>query len=127
MPENQSSLDQSAVWKPLGVGLDETNGRMILIGEGQRPINLPPLRLDDVVTVFRSVYKHGEAPSVSIDPISNSDSETLMTVRHGPATVNTYVGWVLYEADRPGPVNRHFSLGPGEVGLLRCDRIIELL
>lgn len=83
-----------------GIALDETNGRLILLGKGQRPINLPPLRLDDVVTIFHSVYQHGEAPSVSIDPISDKKTERLMTVRHGPGTANTYVGWVLYEADR---------------------------
>lgn len=91
-----------------GIALDETNDRLILIGKGERPINLPPLRLDDVVTIFRSVYKHGEAPSVSIDPISNRETEKFMTVRHGAATENTYVGWVLYEADR---IMKTYQLG----------------
>lgn len=91
-----------------GIALDKTNDRLILIGKGKRPVNLPPLRLDDVVTVFRSVYLHGEAPSVSIDPISNKKSEKFMTVRHGAATENTYVGWVLYEADR---IMKTYQLG----------------
>jgi RHS repeat-associated protein len=91
-----------------GIALDETNDRLILIGKGERPINLPPLRLDDVVTIFRSVYKHGEAPSVSIDPLSDKKTEKWMKVRHGAATENTYVGWVLYEADR---IMKNYGLG----------------
>lgn len=91
-----------------GIALDETNDRLILISKGKRPIDLPPLRLDDVVTIFRSVYQHGEAPSVSIDPISNRKNERFMTVRHGSATPDTYVGWVLYEADR---IMKTYQLG----------------
>ncbi|MCD4782007.1 MAG: hypothetical protein K8S27_15895 [Candidatus Omnitrophica bacterium] len=91
-----------------GIAIDKTNGRLVLIAQGERPVNLPPLRLDDVVTVFRSVYHFGEAPSVTIDPKSNKKNEKAMVVRHGSATKNTYVGWVLYEADR---VMKTYQLG----------------
>ena len=91
-----------------GIALDETNGRLILLGEGKSPINLPPLRLDDVVTIFRCVYLHGAAPSVTIDPISDKDTEKWMKVIHGKGTENTYVGWILYEADR---IMKNYGLG----------------
>ncbi len=91
-----------------GIALDKTNDRMVLVSNDQNPINLPPLRMDDVVTIFRSVYIHGEAPSVSIDPLSDKKTEKWMKVRHGAATNNTYVGWVMYEADR---IMKNYSLG----------------
>ncbi len=91
-----------------GIALDKTNDRLILIGKGERPINLPPLRIDDVVTIFRCVYLHGAAPSVTIDPISDKDTEKWMNVIHGEGTNNTYVGWVLYEADR---IMKNYGLG----------------
>ena len=91
-----------------GIALDKTNDRLILIGKGDRPINLPPLRLDDVVTIFRCVYQHGAAPSVTIDPISDKDTEKWMNVIHGEGTKNTYVGWILYEADR---IMKNYGLG----------------
>jgi hypothetical protein len=50
-----------------GVALDK-NGQLVLISKADGEIGLPPLRLDDVVTAFRSVYMHGESPFVSIDP-----------------------------------------------------------
>jgi len=90
-----------------GIALDE-NGRLVLLSEGENQIGLPPLRMDDVVTVFRSVYEFGEAPSVSIDPDPKAPSGPTMLVRHGHATTDTYVGWVLFEADR---VMKGYSLG----------------
>lgn len=82
-----------------GVALDR-NHNLVLIGKGGGEIKLPPLRLDDVVTIFRSVYLHGEGPSVTIDPNPENPEGSAMIVRHGKATENTYVGWVLYHADR---------------------------
>ncbi|MBX9582827.1 MAG: hypothetical protein K2X87_21175, partial [Gemmataceae bacterium] len=90
-----------------GVALDD-NGRLVLLSAGAAEVELPPLRLDDLVTVFRSVYDHGEAPSVSIDPDPVDPNGPVMHVRHGPGTENTYVGWVLFEADR---VMKTYSLG----------------
>src|ERR1051325_2877386 len=43
-----------------GVALD-ANGRLVLIAEDGGESALP-LRLDDIVTIFRCVYVHGEAP-----------------------------------------------------------------
>jgi len=88
-----------------GVGLldgvaTDANGNLILLAQGGQDIKLPPLRLDDVVTVFRSVYLHGESPSVTIDPNPENPTGSAMLIRHGPATDGTYVGWVLYQADR---------------------------
>jgi RHS repeat-associated protein len=94
-----------------GIAVD-ANGRLVLIAQEKGDIHLPPLRLDDVVTVFRSVYEHGEAPSVSIDPDPNKPHGPLMHVRHGPGTANTYVGWVLFEADR---VMKTYNLGKDNV------------
>lgn len=95
-----------------GIAIDEQNGRLVLISEGKSKIDLPPLRLDDVVTIFRSVYEHGDAPYVSIDPNPEDPEGPLMLVRHGEGTANTYVGWVLFEADR---VMKAYSLG--------CDNV----
>lgn len=83
-----------------GIAIDKDNGRLVLIAEGERQVDLPPLRMDDVVTIFRSVYEHGEAPLVSIDPMPDDLNGPEMDIRHGAGTANTYVGWVLFEADR---------------------------
>lgn len=82
-----------------GISLDRNNN-LVLIGQEGKTLQLPSLRLDDVVTIFRSVYLHGEGPSVTIDPASEKPEESAMIIRHGKATEDTYVGWVLYEADR---------------------------
>lgn len=82
-----------------GIAVDG-NGRLVLIAQESGEIALPPLRLDDLVTVFRCVYEEGDAPSVSIDPDAKDPLGPLQHVRHGPGTANTYVGWVLFEADR---------------------------
>jgi len=82
-----------------GVRLD-ANGNLVLVGDDGGDIKLPPLRLDDVVTIFRSVYIHGEGPSVTIDPNPVNPENSAMIIRHGKGTEDTYVGWVLYEADR---------------------------
>lgn len=89
-----------------GVTVDE-NGRMILIAEGSPAIGLPPMRLDDIVTVFKSVYEHG-SPFVSIDPNPKDPEGPIMLVRHDEGTKETYAGWVLFEADR---VMKAYSLG----------------
>lgn len=81
-----------------GIALD-SNKNLILLAKGEERLPLPSLRLDDVVTVFRSVYL-GEGPSVTIDPSSRNPEESAMIIRHGRATEDTFVGWVLYEADR---------------------------
>ncbi|MEN6454195.1 MAG: RHS repeat-associated core domain-containing protein [Prolixibacteraceae bacterium] len=91
-----------------GIAVDENNGKLVLLAEDKGTIDLPPLRMDDVVTVFRSVYQHGEAPFVSIDPDSVNPKGPIMHTRHGAATDSTYVGWILFEADR---VMKAYSLG----------------
>ncbi len=82
-----------------GVRIDD-NGNLFLISEEQGDIKLPPLRLDDVVTIFRSVYLYGEGPTVTIDPNPEDPENSAMIIRHSEATDGTYVGWVLYQADR---------------------------
>lgn len=82
-----------------GVRLD-ANGNLVLVGGDSGEVKLPSLRLDDVVAIFRSVYIHGEGPSVTIDPNPKDPEKLPMIIRHGKATEDTYVGWVLYEADR---------------------------
>lgn len=83
-----------------GVALDEKTGNLVLLTERSGNIDLPPLRLDNVVVIFRSVYLHGEGPSVSIDPLPDNPHGPVMNVVHGKATADTFVGWVLFETDR---------------------------
>lgn len=90
-----------------GIASDD-NGRLILLTSRQGEIRLPSLRLDDVVTVFRSVYQYGEAPYVSIDPNPEDIHGPKLLTWHGKATLDTYVGWVLFEADR---MMKSYSLG----------------
>jgi RHS repeat-associated protein len=90
-----------------GIALD-ANGRLVLLARDKGDLELPPLRLDDVVTVFTNVYRHGEAPFVSIDPDPVQPKGDVMHVRHGPAIDASYVAWVLFEADR---VMKCYSVG----------------
>ena len=90
-----------------GVAVDKKTGRLALLSEGDSKINLSPLRMDDVVTVFRSVYENG-APYVSIDPDPKNPRGPVMLVRHDPVTKKTYPGWILFETDR---LMKAYSLG----------------
>ncbi len=85
----------------------DANGRLVLISQDKGDVQLPALRLDDLVTVFRCVYEHGEAPWVTIesDPVNRPPTADVL---HGKGTADTYVGWVLYEADR---IMKCYSLG----------------
>jgi len=76
------------------------NGNLVLVCEEGGDVKLPPLRMDDLVTVFRSVYINGEGPTVTIDPNPEDPEKSAMVIVHSEATRDTYVGWVLYEADR---------------------------
>lgn len=95
-----------------GIAADPETGRLILLTESVGSIPLPPLRIDDVVTVFRSVYVHGEGPSVTINPRPGDPQGPWMDVVHGAATADTYVGWVLFEADR---IMKAYSLGEDNI------------
>ncbi|MFH2057646.1 MAG: RHS repeat-associated core domain-containing protein [Pseudomonadota bacterium] len=95
-----------------GIAIDEHNGRLVLISEQKDNIALPPLRLDDVVTIFKSVYELGEAPFVSIDPDPNDPKGPIMHTRHGKATKQSYVGWIMFEADR---VMKTYSIGEDNI------------
>lgn len=94
-----------------GIMVDEETQRLILISEDDPNIDLPPIRLDDVVTIFRSVYE-GSGPYVSIDPDPEDPDGPLMLVRHDEHTKGSYPGWVMFEADR---VMKAYSLG--------CDNV----
>jgi RHS repeat-associated protein len=91
-----------------GVALDEKTNSLVLLAEQSEDLQLPPLRLDDVVTIFRSVYLHGEGPSVTINPRPDDPHGPVMDVVHGEATRETYVGWVLFQADR---IMKSYNLG----------------
>lgn len=96
-----------------GVALDGENGRLVLLGEdSDKKIGLPPLRLDDVVAIFRCVYDHGMAPYVSIDPNPDDPKGPIQFTRFGPEMANTYAGWVLFETDR---VMKTFGMGKDNV------------
>lgn len=82
-----------------GVRID-SNDNLVLVGEVGGDVKLPPLRLDDLVTVFRSVYLNGEGPTVTIDPNPENPEKSAMIIVHSEATKDTYVGWILYQADR---------------------------
>jgi YD repeat-containing protein len=90
-----------------GIALD-ANGRLVLITAEQGGVTLPPLRLEDVAVIFRAAYREGEAPYVSIDPDKHNPHGPTMDLRHSPGTEATYVGWILFEADR---VMKSYSLG----------------
>ena len=96
----------------VGIAVDEATGNLVLVGEDGRSSALPPLRLDDVVTVFRAVYDHGQSPTVTIDPDEKNPKGPIMHVVHGPGTEGTYVGWVLFECDR---VMKTYQLGTDNV------------
>lgn len=81
-------------------GVALIDGRLVLLAEDKRSIELPSLGLDEIVTIFLNVYQHGESPWVSIDPNPAAPMGDFMLVRLGPKTEQTYVGWVLAEADR---------------------------
>lgn len=83
-----------------GVAVDDATGKLVLIGSDDRKIALPPLRLEEVVTIFRAVYNYGEPPTVTIDPDKDNPTGPIMHVVHGPGTENTYIGWILFECDR---------------------------
>ncbi|WP_282610865.1 RHS repeat-associated core domain-containing protein [Pelagibius sp. Alg239-R121] len=95
-----------------GVAVDKSTGRLILIGGDGKNRTLPPLHLDDVVTVFRAIYDHGKAPSVTIDPDKTNPQGSTMDVKHGPGTDDTYVGWVLFQCDR---IMKSYQLGKDNV------------
>lgn len=95
-----------------GVMVDPLTGQLVLISEQTGDIRLPSLRLDDVVTIFRSVYRHGEGPSVTINPHPADPHGPFMDVVHGAATPDTYAGWVLFEADR---IMKTYNLGKDNV------------
>lgn len=98
-----------------GMALDEASGKLVLIGADEETVDLPPLDLDDVVTVFRAVYNHGAPPTVTIDPDNDNPKGPIMHVKHGPGTEDTYVGWVLFECDR---VMKAYQLGRDNVSRL---------
>src|SRR5206468_2252122 len=64
----------------------DANGNLVLVGEEGRDIKLPPLHLEDLVTVFRSVYLHGDGPTVTIDPNPENPEKSAMVIVHSEAT-----------------------------------------
>lgn len=106
LPSNVGGIALSGAGDVLsGIGQIEgltidANNNLILISKMGKQKKLPSIRIDDIVTVFRSVYIHGEGPTVTIDPNPNDPEHSAMIIKHGKATENTYVGWVLYHADR---------------------------
>ncbi len=90
-----------------GIALD-SNNNIILLSKSGDEINLPPLRLDDVVTVFRSVYIHGQGPTVTIDPNKNDPEGPIMMVVHSKATESTYAGWILFQSDK---IMKEYTIG----------------
>lgn len=90
-----------------GVAFD-SNNNLILAGKAGDEIKLPPLRIDDLVTVFRSVYINGEGPTVTIEPNPKNPKGSAMIIEHSKATDQTYTGWVLYHSDR---IMKGYNLG----------------
>jgi RHS repeat-associated protein len=105
-----------------GIAYDEGTGRLILVGEQAGEVGLPSMRLDDLVTIFRSVYERGDAPYVSIDPNPADPEGPIMILRHAPGTENTYVGWVMFEADR---VMKSYSLGEDNISRERIKLSVD--
>lgn len=90
-----------------GVTIDE-NGRLVLIAAEQGEVKLPPLKLEDVVVIFTSVYASGVGPYVSIDPDPKDPKGPRMLVRLPEELKKTYAGYILFEADR---VMKVYSVG----------------
>ncbi|MFH2058391.1 MAG: RHS repeat-associated core domain-containing protein [Pseudomonadota bacterium] len=105
-----------------GIAVDDKQGKLVLLSEDKGSIGLPPLRIDDVVTVFKSVYELGESPFVSIDPKPEDPKGPIMNIRHGKGTEETYVGWVLFETDR---IMKGYSLGVDNITREKIDSKIE--
>lgn len=92
-----------------GAVYDEKSGFIYIIGEKVTPETrtrqLPPLLIDDILTVF-SVIEKSEFPGVSIEPFGGINAENKMEnethqVRYLPnSTANTHLGSVLFEIDR---------------------------
>jgi RHS repeat-associated protein len=91
-----------------GVAYDKASGKIVLLSRDNGSIQLPELRVDDLATVFRTVYERGESPWVTIDPDPKNPRGPLMIIRQADGTANTFVGWVLFEADR---IMKGYSLG----------------
>src|SRR3990172_3373901 len=102
----QAALGQLVTLR--GVAVEPLTGRLVLISDERGAVDLPPLRLEDVATVFRTVYQRGEAPWVTIDPNPTNPRGPTMIVRHGTIDATSYVAWVLFEADR---LMKVYSLG----------------
>lgn len=114
-----------------GVALDRKTGTLVLLAERAGDVQLPALRLDDVVTIFRSVYLHGEGPSVTINPRPDDPHGPVMDVVHGEGTRETYVGWVLFQADR---IMKCYNLGRDNVSnttvtsaVLGYERVLDTI
>ncbi|HSR69662.1 MAG TPA: RHS repeat-associated core domain-containing protein [Acidobacteriota bacterium] len=90
-----------------GISVDPESGAVMLLGKSSE-FALPSLTVDDLVAVFRCVYRTGEAPFVSIDPDPENPRGPRMLVRLPDELKNTYVGWVLFHADR---LMKSYSLG----------------
>ena len=70
-----------------------------MTGAGQE-IGTEPMRLDEITTIFRSIFEQGEAPFVSIDPVPEDPKGPVMNIRHGKGSALSYAGWILFETDR---------------------------
>ncbi len=103
-----------------GVAFD-SNNNLVLLGKSSGLIKMPPLRLDDVVTIFRSVYLNGEGPTVTIDPNPQNPRGPFMVIEHSKATDATYVGWILYHADR---LMKGYNLGKDNITKLDVNSAI---
>ena len=114
-----------------GIATDGQTGSLTLLTEQQGGLELPFLRLDDVVVVFRSVYVHGQGPSVTINPRAENPEGPWMDVVLGAATSDTYVGWVLFQADR---IMKTYNLGqdnltrnPVSSGVAGYDDLLDVV
>lgn len=110
-----------ALGEVTGVAIDNVTGRIALLSDGNEAMALPPLRLDDLVAVFLSVYDHG-GPYVSIDPDPTEPDGPMMLVRHDEGTERTHAGWVMFEADR---LMKGYSLGVDNVTQSAIESTVE--
>ncbi|MBI4606438.1 MAG: RHS repeat protein [Planctomycetes bacterium] len=106
----------------IGIAHDEGKGRIVLLGEGKALVELGPLRLDDVVAIFRLIYEDLEAPWVSIDPDPSRPKGPEMLTRYPPGLEDTFVLWVLFESDR---LMKGYGLGFDNVTKAKVTSAIE--
>ncbi|MEM7292583.1 MAG: hypothetical protein AAF420_04180 [Pseudomonadota bacterium] len=93
--------------KVVGLSFNPETEALVIVGKHDTARALPDLNMDDVTTIFRSVYA-GDPPTITIDPDPDHPDGPTMKVISSGGIKGSYVHWVLYQADR---IMKSYSLG----------------